>query len=244
MDKTKRYDVIWEDEGLIAINKPAGLLTIPDRFNTGEPSVLSLLQAYYPELIPVHRLDRFTSGVVLFAKNAEQHRKMSALFENREIEKYYLAIVDGRVFPETGEIDAPLAESMTTRGKMVINKRGKESVTRYEVLQQFNRYALLSLQLMTGRMHQIRVHLQYIGHPLVVDPLYGNREALFLSEIKQKRFNLGKYEDEKPLLTRQPLHAHRLIFRHPDSGELITCEAELPKDMAAVIRQMEKWAKT
>lgn len=243
MHKTKNFDIVWEDDGLIAINKPAGLLTIPDRFNTSESSALVLLQEEHPGLIPVHRLDRLTSGVVLFAKNQEQHKKMSVLFENREVEKYYLAIAEGRIFPEKGEINAPLAESMTTRGKMVINKRGKESITRYEVLQQFNRFSVLSLQLMTGRMHQIRVHLQYIGHPLVVDNLYGNREALYLSEIKQKRFNLGKYEEEKPLLTRQPLHAHRLIFRHPDTSEIITCTADLPKDMAAVIRQMEKWDK-
>lgn len=243
MIKIKDIDVVYEDEGLIAINKPAGLLTIPDRFNHKAPNVVQMLQQKYDTIIPVHRLDKFTSGVVLFAKNAESHKKMSLLFEEREVTKMYVAIVDGRLSPEKGIVQASLAESMTTRGKMVVNKRGKESSTRYEVMTQFNRFALVSLQLMTGRMHQIRVHMLHIGHPLVVDSLYGKREVLYLSEIKQKRFNIGKFEEEKPLLSRQPLHARMLKFTHPDTGEPIECVAELPKDMLAVVKQMEKWDK-
>jgi 23S rRNA pseudouridine1911/1915/1917 synthase len=241
MQKNKQSDLVWEDEGLIAVNKLPGLLTIPDRFNTNAPNLLGQLQTKYPGIIPVHRLDKFTSGVVLFAKNSDQHKKMSELFEKREVEKYYTAIAEGRFTQDKGEIHAALAESMTTRGKMVINKRGKDSITKYKVVRQFDRFALVSLQLMTGRMHQIRVHLQYIGHPLAVDPLYGQREALYLSEIKIKRFNIGKFKEEKPLLTRQPLHATKLVFIHPDSGVRVECTAELPKDMTATIRQLEKW---
>lgn len=241
MIKIKDLEIVWEDEGLVAVNKPAGLLTIPDRFNTAAPSVLSMLQKKYGDVIPVHRLDRFTSGVVLFAKNPDMHRKMSELFENREVKKYYTAIVEGRLFPDKGIINAPLAESMTTRGKMLVNKRGKESITEYEVEKQYNRFALVQLRLHTGRMHQIRVHMLHIGHPLAVDTLYGQRDMLFLSQIKQKKFNIGKFEEEKPVLTRQPLHAFRLIFNHPDTGALIECTAPLPKDMAALINQLEKW---
>ncbi|MBK6784442.1 MAG: RNA pseudouridine synthase [Saprospiraceae bacterium] len=165
-------------------------MTIPDRFNTNAPSVISILSKQFETVIPVHRLDKNTSGVVLFAKSAEMHKKMSLLFENREVAKYYVAIVDGRVVPTEGIIHAPLAESMTQRGKMVINKRGKESTTEYKVITQFKRFAYVSLKLLTGRMHQIRVHMLHIGHPLVVDHLYGNRENLCLSEIKQKIFYL------------------------------------------------------
>ncbi|MBK6363938.1 MAG: RluA family pseudouridine synthase [Saprospiraceae bacterium] len=241
MSKSKELDIIYEDESLICVNKPAGLLTIPDRFNTNAPSVISILSKQFETVIPVHRLDKNTSGVVLFAKSAEMHKKMSLLFENREVAKYYVAIVDGRVVPTEGIIHAPLAESMTQRGKMVINKRGKESTTEYKVITQFKRFAYVSLKLLTGRMHQIRVHMLHIGHPLVVDHLYGNRENLCLSEIKQKRFNIGKFEEEKPILMRQPLHAQRLEFMHPDKEVLVKCEAELPKDMFALLRQLEKW---
>jgi 23S rRNA pseudouridine1911/1915/1917 synthase len=241
MAKLTELDIIYEDDTLICVNKPAGLLTIPDRFNTNALSVISVLAKQFETIIPVHRLDRNTSGVVLFAKNADMHKKMSLLFENREVSKYYVAIAEGRVEPSEGVIHAPLAESMTQRGKMVINKRGKESTTEYKVITQFKRFAFVSLKLLTGRMHQIRVHMLHIGHPLVVDNLYGNRESLCLSEIKQKRFNIGKFEEEKPLLSRQPLHAQRLEFIHPDTNIPIVCEAALPKDMYALLRQLEKW---
>src|SRR5690606_5225416 len=166
-------DILWEDNDFLAINKPAGMLTIPDRFNTQMPCLVTFLQERYETVIPVHRLDKFTSGVVLFAKNQEGHQVMSQLFLNREIQKKYIAIAEGRFSATEGEIDEPLAESTTIRGKMLVHKRGKPSCTRYRVITQFQRFALVSLDLLTGRMHQIRVHLQYIGHPLAVDPLYG-----------------------------------------------------------------------
>ncbi|MFZ1704773.1 MAG: RluA family pseudouridine synthase [Saprospiraceae bacterium] len=239
--KHKELETIYEDDGMLAINKPSGLLTIPDRFNAEAPNAMAILQKKYETLIPIHRLDRFTSGVVLFAKNAEIHREMSIKFEEREVTKNYLAIVDGRLDPPSGVIKAALAESMTIRGKMVINKRGKDSITEYKVVEQFNRFAFVSLHILTGRMHQIRVHMQHIGHPLVVDNLYGQREMLFLSEVKQKRFNIGKYEEERPIMARQPLHAHELTFVHPLTLHKTTCTAPLPKDMAALVRQLEKW---
>lgn len=226
---------------MLAVNKPAGWLTIPDRFNDEIPNLVSFLKVKYTEIIPVHRLDRFTSGVNLFAKDADTHKLLSEAFETRKIEKYYVAIVDGKPYPESGRIDIPIAESKVTRGKMLVHKRGKPSVTEYKVLQDFKNFSVLYVRIYTGRMHQIRVHLQYLGHPLIVDPLYGNREQFYLSEIKHKKFKLGKFENEKALLTRQPLHAEKLIFHHPISGELIEIMAPWPKDIEAVIHQMEKW---
>lgn len=234
-------EIIWEDEDFIALNKPAGVLTIPDRFNAQIPCLLTWLQSRYTHIFPVHRLDRYTSGVVLFAKNEEAHRTMSALFQEREIQKKYLAIAEGR-FPVTeGLIDQPLAESTTTRGKMLVHKRGKESKTHYTVIRQFQRFALVSLDLLTGRMHQIRVHLQCIGHPLAVDALYGSRDHLLVSDLKGKKFHLGKFTEEKPLLQRQPLHAESLHFIHPITGQAINITAPMPKDMKAVLNQLEKW---
>jgi len=238
-----KLDKIFEDDYIIAINKDAGMLSIPDRFNPDLPNLATFLKDEYPESIPVHRLDKFTSGIILFAKTPEVHKILSADFEHRNVEKYYIAIVEGTPNPSSGKIDVALAESMSTRGKMVVNKRGKSSLSEYEVVQFFNRYSVVKVKLHTGRMHQIRVHMQHIGHPLVVDALYGSREELFLSQIKQKRFNIGKFEEERPLLVRQPLHAIQLIFTHPIDKNIINLEAQLPKDMGAVINQMQKWCK-
>jgi RluA family pseudouridine synthase len=241
MDKS--IEVLFEDQYLIAVNKPAGVLTIPDRFNQSLPNLISVLKARYPLLIPVHRLDKNTSGVNLFAKDDESHRKLSLIFESREVEKYYLGIVDGIPNPETGKIDVPLAESSVTRGKMIVHKRGKQSVTDYKVLKSFRNYSLIYVRIHTGRMHQVRVHMQYLGNPLLVDTLYGNRDAFYLSEIKGKKFKPGKSDTENPLLIRQPLHAEKLIFKHPFTEQKIEIISPMPKDMNAVLNQMEKWIK-
>lgn len=234
---------MFEDEHLVAVNKAAGILTIPDRFNPELPNLATLLKKQHEHLIPVHRLDKFTSGINLFAKDAESHRLLAQAFEAREVEKYYTAIVDGIPSPESGRIDVPLAESTVTRGKMLVHKRGKPSTTDYKIIQNFKRFSTVYIRIHTGRMHQVRVHMQYLGNPLIVDTLYGNRDAFYLSEIKQKKFHLGKYAEEQPLLTRQPLHASKLVFNHPFTGTKVEVSCPLPKDMQAVISQMEKWIK-
>jgi RluA family pseudouridine synthase len=219
------------------------MLSIPDRFNQELPNLVSTLKIKHQEIIPVHRLDRYTSGINVYAKNVDAHKLLSLAFENRDIEKYYKAIVDGIPNPESGRIDIPIAESTVTRGKMLIHQRGKESITDYKIIQNFKKFSLLYIRIHTGRMHQIRVHLQYLGNPLIVDNLYGHRDAFYLSEIKTKKFNIGKYAEERPLLTRQPLHAEKLVFTHPIFGKKIELFAEMPKDMDAVLRQMDKWIK-
>ncbi|MBK9734993.1 MAG: RluA family pseudouridine synthase [Saprospiraceae bacterium] len=239
----RTFEILFEDQYLIAVNKAPGILTIPDRFNTDIPNLVNLLQADYPDIIPVHRLDKFTSGVNLFAKDANTHRLMSKSFEARDVEKYYMAIVDGVPSPESGQINVPLTESSVTRGKMLVHPRGKECVTDYKIIKNFKKYSLLYIRIFTGRTHQVRVHMQYLGNPLIVDALYGNRDAFFLSEIKQKKFHLGKQQVEKALLSRQPLHAEKLVITHPFTYQNIEIYAPLPKDMVAVITQMEKWIK-
>lgn len=240
---SKDLKIIFEDDYIIAVDKPSGILTIPDRFNPNILNLVSVLKLNYPEIIPIHRLDKFTSGVNLFAKDADTHRLLSMAFESRDIEKYYYAIVDGIPSPESGKINVPLTESSVTRGKMLAHSRGKESVTEYKIVKKFRNYALVYLRLHTGRMHQIRVHMQYLGNPLIVDTLYGQRASFFLSEIKQKKFNLAKNEEEKPILTRQPLHAEKLILNHPFTKQIVSISSPLPRDMQAVINQMEKWVK-
>jgi RluA family pseudouridine synthase len=237
-------EILFEDDYMIAVNKEAGVLTLPDRFNPNLPNLVTLLKTRFPDVIPVHRIDKFTSGVNLFAKNAEAHKALSQIFESRDIEKYYTAIVDGCPSPESGRIEVPLAESTTTRGKMLVHKRGKASITDYKIIKNFKTFSQIYIRIHTGRMHQIRVHMQYLGNPLIVDQLYGNRQAFYLSEIKNRKYKLSKSEDnERPLLTRQPLHAEKLIFEHPYTSEKIEITASLPKDIQAVLSQLEKWSK-
>jgi len=237
-----KIHILFQDEYLLAVDKPAGVLTIPDRFDPEIPNLMDILTPRHGQLFTVHRLDKYTSGVNIFARNADVHRALSMAFEDRDVEKYYYALVDGSPSPESGRIEIPLAESTVTRGKMLVHPRGKMSVTEYKTIHTYRHFSLLYLRIYTGRMHQIRVHMQYLGNPLIVDALYGRREAFYLSEVKGKKFHLGKYQEEKPLLTRQPLHAAKLVFKHPVIGLRISVEAPMPKDMRAVIQQLEKWA--
>ncbi|MEM9547618.1 MAG: RluA family pseudouridine synthase [Bacteroidota bacterium] len=236
----RKPEIVFEDEHFLAVNKAAGLLTIPDRFRKDIPNLYDMLARDREELYTVHRLDKYTSGGLLFAKNKEVHKLLSQSFEARIPEKYYLAIVDGVPRENEGTIEQPLAESMTTRGKMLVHPRGKQSTTSYEVLQDFVKFSHLKVRIHTGRLHQIRVHLSHIGHPLMVDSLYGNRTEFFLSEIKGRKFRMKKDEEERPLLTRQPLHSHRLILPHPVTNNQLELEFEPPKDIRATLKQLEK----
>lgn len=236
----RKVEIVYEDEYLVAVNKPADLLTIPDRFRQDIPNLFAILSADREELYTVHRLDKYTSGGIIFAKDRETHRLLSQQFMDRVPEKYYLAIVDGIPRAKEGEINEPIAESSTTRGKMLVHQRGKESRTTYEVIESFGNYTFLKLRLYSGRSHQIRVHMAHIGHPLVVDSLYGKRDEFFLSEIKKRKFNLKKGEDERPLMTRQTLHSSMLILPHPISNKKLELEFEAPKDFNAILKQFRK----
>ncbi len=227
---------------MVAVNKPAGVLTIPDRFRHHLPNLWDLLSPKRENLMTVHRLDKFTSGIIVFAKDKDTHRILSGLFLDRKIKKYYTALVDGVPYKKEGIIDEPMAESMVTRGKMLIHKRGKNARSEYTVTEEYGRFSKVFVRIYTGRLHQIRVHMAHIGHPLMVDPLYGKREAFFLSEIKGRKYKISRGNEERPLLSRQPLHATRLIFEHPHTKEILTLEAGLPKDMKATINQLRKWS--
>jgi 23S rRNA pseudouridine1911/1915/1917 synthase len=236
-----QIDILYEDEDLVIVNKPPGLLVIPDRFNAAIPSLGRMLEAKTGQKIwVVHRLDRETSGVICFAKNDVSHRYLSQLFEKREVTKYYTGLVNGLVIPAEGRIEKALAEHPAVKGKMVVTKKGKASVTDYLVLEQWPLYSLVEFRIYTGRTHQIRVHMQSIGHPLVCDELYGDGKPFLVSAIKRKYRLSDKEETEKPLLSRLALHASRLQFKKEDGTE-IKAEAPLPKDIAACIKQLNKW---
>lgn len=237
-----KIEKLYEDDNLVIVNKPAGMLVIPDRFDTTLPSLNQLLERQYGHhMYVVHRLDRGTSGVICFAKNEVAHKYMSALFQEHKVEKYYLGLVGGRVIPETGTIEAAIMEHPTKKGRMVTTKKGKASRTDYAALEQWPLYSLVQFRIYTGRTHQIRVHMQSIGHPIVCDELYGDGKPFLLSAIK-KKYNAPQFEEERPLLNRLALHASKLAFTGPDGTE-ITAEAPLPKDISACVTQLNKWAK-
>jgi RluA family pseudouridine synthase len=244
MSKNSAYEILFEDESLIAVNKAAQVLSIPDRHRPELTNIYALLLEKYGEIYIVHRIDKDTSGVLLFAKTAAAHKSLSEQFEDRTTVKLYKALVIGCPFEEEGRIEAGIAHHPTQLGLMCVSSKGKESITEYRVLEKFKNYSLLECNILTGRTHQIRVHLKHIGHPLVVDFQYGGKESFFLSEFKKRKFNLGKWEEEVPMLSRVPLHAYSLTFNHPVSGEQMTLTAEMPKDMRAVLSQLAKWDKS
>jgi 23S rRNA pseudouridine1911/1915/1917 synthase len=234
----RSLEIIAQNDHFIAVNKPAGLLSIPDREGK-EPSLKQMLQQQLEQVFTVHRLDRETSGIIVFAKDPETHKFLSQAFEERNVEKYYIGLVNGQLPEKKKTIDAPIAEHSGKRGLMIVHKRGKPAITDYEVLEEFGKFSLVQFRIHTGRTHQIRVHMQYVGHPLVCDELYGDGMPVRVSSFK-RNYNLSKYEEEeKPILARTGLHAQRLRFIDA-GGVAFNLEAEMPKDMRALLQQLRK----
>jgi 23S rRNA pseudouridine1911/1915/1917 synthase len=229
--------IILEDEYLVAVNKPSGLLTIPDRAGK-EVSLKQLLQEKYGEIFTVHRLDRDTSGIVVFARTAEMHKHLSLQFEQRETKKIYEGLVLGAPSQASGVINEPIAEHPVKRGMMTVYRKGKESITEYAVKQNFRLYSWMEFRILTGRTHQIRVHMKHLGHPIACDPLYGDGKPVFISSIKHN-YKLSKLaEEERPLLSRLALHSSRLEFAGLNGTYEL--EAPLPKDLRALLNQLQK----
>lgn len=230
--------IIFEDDNFIAINKPAGMLSIPDRMQS-EVSLKDVLINKYGNIFTVHRIDKDTSGIIVFAKNETTHKFLSQAFEERRVEKYYQGIVHGLPAEKKGTINAPISEHTIQKGLMVVHRNGKPSITDYEVIEEYRSFSLVQFQLHTGRTHQIRVHCKDMGHPLACDELYGDGKPVFLSSLK-KKYKLSKHdEEEKPLLNRLALHAYCLKFTDA-GGNHFNLTAELPKDMRALLQQLKK----
>jgi 23S rRNA pseudouridine955/2504/2580 synthase/23S rRNA pseudouridine1911/1915/1917 synthase len=229
--------IIVENDDFVAINKPAGLLSVPDRMGK-DVSLKLLLQEKYGQIFTVHRLDKDTSGVIVFAKHEAAHKQLSQLFEGRAVEKFYMGLVHATLINKEGSIDAPLMEHPGKLGKMITHKKGKPSLTDYKVLEEFKLFSWLQFQIHTGRTHQIRVHMQHIGHSIVCDELYGTAEPVKLSAIK-RNYKLSKSEDEeRPILSRLALHSAQLKFTF--NNEAFNIEAPLPKDLKALLQQLRK----
>lgn len=233
-------EIIAETADWIALSKPAGLLSIPDR-EQSEPSLKDLLNEKYGKVFVVHRLDKFTSGLILFAKSEAAHKYLSQQFESRTVFKEYVGLVHGKPSEQHGTIDMPIMEHPGKKGEMITHRKGKPSQTSYEVIEQIGMYALVKCIIHTGRTHQIRVHMKHVGHPIVCDELYGSDQPLLLSSIKRKKFKLSKEDEaETPLLNRLALHAWKLKFKDI-SGDQVQLEAPLPKDIRATLQQLKRW---
>jgi 23S rRNA pseudouridine955/2504/2580 synthase/23S rRNA pseudouridine1911/1915/1917 synthase len=248
-------DILADSPDWVAVMKPAGLATIPGRGE--DDSVLERLGrqlglassgATDPRLRVVHRLDKDTSGVLLFAKHTAAQRHLSHQFQNNTIAKEYLALVAGRLARSEGDIDAPLAPHPASPKRMaVVRHGGRPARTGWRVEEAFRNHTLLRVFPKTGKTHQIRVHLQWIGLPLAIDPLYnvprggGPSRGLMLSDFK-RGYRPVAGEAERPLIDRLTLHAERLTFVSP-KGEQVQVVAPLTKDFRAALNMLRKYGR-
>ncbi len=240
MPKTAAIEVLHSDGQILIVSKSPGILSVPDRYDSDAPHVRMLLEPEYGELWVVHRIDKDTSGVLVLARTAEAHHDLNDQFSGRIAEKTYHVLVCGSPFWDEQVADFPLRTDGDRLHRVVVDRRkGKESLTRFRVLERFTSYALLEAKPETGRTHQIRKHVSELGFPAVCDPLYGDGKPLLLSTFKRK-YRPPQWEDERPLLARLGLHALSVSFNHPATGAKVTFEASYPRDFRAAVSQLEK----
>lgn len=237
-------DILFEDDWLIAINKPPGMVVHPARGHWSG-TLTSALQFHFDRLSQVggpqrpgivHRLDRDTSGVIVVAKDDYTHMRLATQFQERELEKEYFAIVFGRIDRDRDWIDAPIGIHPYQREKMAIRRdhpTSREARTFYEVIQRYVGFTTVRVLPKTGRTHQIRVHLDTLGTPVLCDKLYGGRSRITVGEVSKQ------LSDERVLLARQALHAKRIRIRHPQTDQPIEFEAPLPADLTEVVRALQ-----
>ena len=226
-------DVVYEDDTLVVVNKPAGLVVHPA---AGTPSgTLANALAFHFQQLPargvrpgiVHRLDRDTSGLIVVAKTEAALENLSDQFRDRTVFKSYVALVHGRMSPDSGKIDQPLARDRSNRTRMAVVRGGRNALTLYRVRRSFDRFTLLDVELKTGRTHQIRVHLAGMKHPVVGDETYGGGRDNTIQD-PQLRAHVRN-------LKRHFLHAEKLSFTHPKTGEVVKFESPLPAELSALL---------
>ncbi len=253
-------DVVYEDEDLAVVNKPAGMMVHAGSGQNEDARsrgtlVNALLHRFNKlsstggELRPgiVHRLDKATSGLIVVAKNDRAHAALGAMFSGRQIQKTYIALVHGTVERGKGTIRAALSRDPVRRTRMTTNENGRSAVSHYEVLERlatrFGRFTLVRVRIETGRTHQIRVHMASIGHPVVGDTLYGGAGQLTAQLTAQGKGAAKKAEPERIRLGRNFLHAARLEFAHPLGGKPLELEAPLPEELAGLLARLQASAR-
>ncbi|MGF1637897.1 MAG: RluA family pseudouridine synthase [Cyclobacteriaceae bacterium] len=231
-----KESILFEDNDLVIINKPEYMSTLFDR--STPVNILDEAKGYVPDAQVCHRLDKETSGVLAIAKNQFAYRHMSMQFEHRQVEKLYHAVVDGIVTYNNEKVDKAIR--ILPNGLVKIDKtEGKDAYTIFNKVKNYRRHTLVECRPVTGRMHQIRIHLASLGSPITGDESYGGK-PFYLSEYK-KKYKVNKYEDERPVMGRVALHAHALIFKDL-KGESHRVEAPYPKDFGVLIKQLEKFS--
>jgi RluA family pseudouridine synthase len=240
MKFTPDYTVVYSDDDIVVLNKRSGLLIAADRYDLDAPRLDLSVEKEFGRVFAVHRIDKDTSGVIIYARNADAHRELSMQFEKREVEKTYHCLINGRPLWKTLHVDLPLQPDGDARHRTVVNKNfGKQAVTDFRLIGVCGPYSWIEAKPRTGRTHQIRVHLAANGLCIVCDPLYsGNQKPVKLSDLKKKWH--GDEYDEQPLLSRLALHAYQLTITHPKTQERMTFTAPYPKDMDATRKQLAK----
>ena len=229
-------DIIHEDEDIMVINKQAGLVAHPGAGNPSGTLVNGLINhdarlAYLPRAGLVHRLDKDTSGLMVISKNEKSYLDLVNQLKNRSVKKTYSAMVVG-IPALSGFIDEPIGRHTKLRTKQAVTSKGKEAITRYKVLEKMNGYSHLEVTIKTGRTHQIRVHLAFLGFPIIGDLVYGSRKKYAKGTSDSKRSTLDNFK-------RQALHAKSLTFLHPNSKEEINFTSDLPEDLKSLRESLQ-----
>jgi RluA family pseudouridine synthase len=212
-------NILYIDEVIIVLDKPAGLSVLPDGWEPGSPYLIKILESSHGKIWVVHRLDKITSGVMVFTRTAEAHRHLNSQFEKHTIEKIYHAIVNGNPHWETYTTRLPLRANLGHKHRTFVDKRlGKPAKTHLRVLRRFTSHCLLEATLETGRTHQVRVHAAALGYPILGDTLYGAPEVT--------------------IIHRPALHSHLIAFTHPVSDERLTFNAPYPDDLRSAISSL------
>ena len=223
-NRAMEIPILYSDDQIVVIAKPAGLLSLPDGWQAELPHVRGVLEPQFGRLWVVHRLDKDTSGVMVLARTSEAHRALSIQFERRDVQKTYHAIVFGTPEWQHRRVSLRLSQNRGRRKRTVVDRRGKPAQTDFRVLRRFRAFSLIAAVPHTGRRHQVRVHLYALGFPIVNDPLYGENTA------------------DHPLpIHRLALHARRIEFTHPTTGKRVGFSAPHPPDFAAALENLEAY---
>lgn len=235
--------ILFEDESLIAFDKPSGLLIAPDRWDKAKDNLIDAIhQKLSSDCSTAHRLDRETSGIVLCAKSKEVLQPLCRLFESLDIVKEYTALVRGGPAEDRGTVTLALEEDPMHHGQMVVGKKGKRAETEFVVTRRWRGFARVTLQpLTTIRTHQLRVHMASLGTPILADSAYGENRTLFLSHIKPD-YKFKKNEKERPLMRRLALHASSLRFVHPVTGNAVEIVSPLPHEFVVSLKYLDRFA--